>query len=133
MARRFALDFDGTLVTDSWPAVGEWMPGAIEYTRKLTELGEVVVYTCRIAPCEPNGKPRTDRTVEEAIAEVRNKLDEAGLHEVGIWAKPYKPPADCYVDNKAIHYNGRKGAWKAIYDRIAATVGIDAHEEVSVG
>lgn len=118
---RFAIDWDGTFVTDSWPAMGDWMPGAIEALREMLTFADVVVHTCRIAPVEfrTDDVPRDPVLVQQEKQGIRTMLDREGFHEVQIWDKPWKPPADAYIDNKGIHYNGRKGAWKALTERLA--------------
>jgi len=43
-----AIDFDGCLARKAWPAVGEEMPGAMEFLRWLDERGWWrVLWTCR--------------------------------------------------------------------------------------
>lgn len=125
---RWAVDWDGTAATDAWPAFGPWMPGAPEALRKMARHGEIVIHTCRIAPYEQYdiNLPRPVAKVQEEKDGIRRMLDAEGLHDVLIWDRPFKPPADLYIDNKGLHYNGRPGAWKAIWNRIAIQHGIDA-------
>lgn len=43
-----AVDFDGTLFRDAFPAVGEVMPGAVEAMRALHRAGHyLIIWTCR--------------------------------------------------------------------------------------
>ena len=43
-----AVDFDGTLFRDAFPAVGEVMPGAVEAMRELHSRGHyLIIWTCR--------------------------------------------------------------------------------------
>lgn len=123
---RWALDFDGTLRDNIWPSFGEWQPGAVAVMRKLAEYGEVVVHTCRVAPFDADElTPRTPAVIAQEVQEIRNRLDAEGLHSVKVWTKPYKPSAVAYVDDKAVHYNGRKGAWNALLPKLLFMGGID--------
>jgi hypothetical protein len=79
--------------------------------RWMSSRGHVLIHTCRIAPANPH-RPgdmipwRDPVDVVYAIQEIRDMLDEAGLHKVEIWTKPWKPSADYYVDNKAVRFDG---------------------------
>lgn len=116
-----AIDFDGTMVTNAWPEVGEWQPGAVDALKAILKFANIVVHTCRIAPMEPDGyTPRPAYLVEAEKQKIREKLDAAGLRTIQIHDKPYKPSAAAYVDDKAVKYNGRKGAWGAMVMRLAA-------------
>lgn len=43
-----AVDFDGTIVRDEYPEIGEALPGAVETLRKLKKEGyALILWTCR--------------------------------------------------------------------------------------
>lgn len=43
-----AVDFDGTLFQDTYPAVGEVMPGAVSAMKTLRQRGHyLIIWTCR--------------------------------------------------------------------------------------
>lgn len=43
-----AVDFDGTIVKDKYPLIGEAVPGAIETLKKLKKEGyQLILWTCR--------------------------------------------------------------------------------------
>lgn len=119
-----AIDFDGTIVKNAWPELGEFQPGAVDSLKAILKFANVVVWTCRIAPMEPGGIiPRPEFLVQREVNKIREKLDSAGLQQVQIWdhrKTPWKPNAAAYVDDKAIRYNGRKGAWGALVMKLAA-------------
>jgi len=44
------VDLDGVLASwqhGSFDTIGPPIPGAVEFTRRLSEIGDVVIYTCR--------------------------------------------------------------------------------------
>jgi len=97
------------------------MPGAVEALRELTKIATVIVFTSRIA-VGPEG-PYPQRTPGEVQAEInfiREMLDSEGFQHVEIWTKPWKPGANAYVDDKAVHYSGRKHAWEHLVDKLSA-------------
>ena len=109
------IDFDGTLVTNAWPQIGEWQPGAVNALQELTKHAHVIINTCRIAPMQPDGKTwRPPAHVHFEINRIREMLDDQQLYTVEIWTKAWKPPGVAYVDDRAVRYAGRKGSWKAL-------------------
>jgi hydroxymethylpyrimidine pyrophosphatase-like HAD family hydrolase len=47
----FAIDFDGTIVTDKYPDIGEPIPEAIESIREIKRLGhKIIIWSCRVEP-----------------------------------------------------------------------------------
>jgi hypothetical protein len=123
---RWAIDWDDTCVDNAWPRNnGAWKEGAVAGLRELTTHGEVVIFTSRIAAWEPDElAPRTAAQVAFEIESIRSRLREQGLDGVEVWTKDYKPPAHAYLDDKAVHYNGRKGAWKAVVPKLLLLGGI---------
>lgn len=101
---RYAVDWDGTIVTDAWPNMGEWQPGAIQSLRTLLTRGEVVVHSCRVAPFETDEATPRNPLIE--ATKIRLMLDMEGLWDVEVWMRPYKPPARVYIDNRAVRFNG---------------------------
>ena len=110
-----AVDYDGTLTENAWPHHGDWKPGALEALRELVKHARVTIFTVRIAPMELDEiTERPVQLVQQEVNTIRQRLDDAGLREVTIWQKNYKPPAILFIDDRAIHFNDRPGAWKAI-------------------
>lgn len=119
-----ALDLDGTLVENRWPELGPWMPGAVEAVRLLLREGHrCYVYSARLGPTWLDGSDRSPAEVMAAIAEVRDRLDQAGLREVDIWTGAGKPFWSLLVDDRCLWYPGRPGSWKAMVPRILTRVG----------
>lgn len=125
MRPTIAIDWDGTLVTNTWPAQSmEWQPGAIEALRHLTSFARVIIFTSRIAKGPEHPFPeKTDGEVMYEYNYIRTMLDDAGFPDVEIWTKPWKPGANAYVDDKAVHYSGKPKAWDALCDKLAAMCG----------
>lgn len=105
-----AIDWDGTLVADDlYPLQPrEWLPGAEKALRKLTRRYKVYIWTSRIAPTEHRQwhKTRDPKEVQSEIDYIRSMLDDAGLKMVDIWTAGFKLPAEFYIDNKGIRFDG---------------------------
>lgn len=44
----YAIDFDGTIVEDRYPLIGELRPEAVKFIQELKEKGHIfTLYTCR--------------------------------------------------------------------------------------
>lgn len=114
-----AIDLDGTLLTNEWPGLGEWMPGAIEAVRRFQREGYVViVFTIRTSPYWFDGTRRAEEAMQADIQAVRDKLDAAGLASVRIWLKEGKPPYSVLIDDKAERFNPSARAWRRMTERI---------------
>jgi hypothetical protein len=125
---RFAVDWDGTCVPHRFPEQPrEWLPGAVAALRKLSSVGEVVIFSCRVARFQ-FGNEQTLRNPAQVQVErnyIRSMLDAEGLWDITLWLKDYKPPAVAYVDDKAVHYNGRPGAWDALVPKLLIMAGLE--------
>jgi hypothetical protein len=119
------LDWDGTLVTNEWPGMGTWQPGAIQACQKLHAAGiRLVVFSARLSPWDPfTFIEREPAIVAEQVQIVRGMLDDAGLTYVDIWTLPGKPGGDVYVDDKAERYNGTPRAWDRLTEKILVRLG----------
>lgn len=93
-----AVDFDGTLCEDAYPAIGAARPGAVSSMRRLYEDGHyLILWTCRTGEllkeavnwCLEQGIPLS-RINDHCPANVA-KYGEGGL----------KVYADRYIDDKA--------------------------------
>lgn len=121
---RIAVDWDGTVVTNEWPKQSEiWTPGSVEALRAISQFSVPFIYTSRIAK-GPEG-PYPEKSVGEVQVEInyiREMLDSVGLQHIEVWNKPWKPGAIAYVDDKAVHYSGRKHAWEHLVDKLEVMV-----------
>jgi hypothetical protein len=126
-ARPIICDFDDTLVKGEWPAIGEYMPGAVEAMHTFHTHGiPVWVHSCRLSPFMPDHETERDPAeVQAEILRVRDTLDEAGLPFVGIFTKPGKPSGFVYIDDKAERYGGGANSWKKLVPKVLARRGID--------
>lgn len=134
MKPRLAVDWDDTCVPNRFPdQPREWLPGAVWALSTLSMFVEVVVFSCRVAPYEFGDEAtlRSPAKVTEEINYIRSMLDSQGLNTITVWTKNYKPPAFAYVDDKGVHYNGRKGAWAALVPKLLIMAGLDPvyHDE----
>ena len=107
------LDFDGTLVSQAWPHVGEPNPGMIEAVRELKEISNPIIFSCRTAPMEIDGfTPRGPALVQAEKDKITYVLESCGLYDIPIWDKPWKPLAAAYIDDRAVRYTGRSNGWE---------------------
>ena len=110
-----AVDFDGTIVTLAWPAIGELQPNAVSILRYYHERGcRILVHTCRIAQVDPdNVTPRAQWEVDLDIQLLREFLDANGLDFCDIHVDPWKPSADAYIDDKGVRFSEAAG-WSGL-------------------
>ena len=104
---RIVVDWDGTCVNEVWPGQGDWLPGAVDTLKSfLAEGWDVVIFSTRLS--KKNVDEVTDFDGhEDTVLALRRKLDDAGLQEVDIWLKDWKPGAVYYIDDKAIRFEGK--------------------------
>ena len=122
------MDWDGTCVPHRFPEQPrEWLPGAVAALRKLSSVGEVVIFSCRVARFQFGSELvlRNPAQVQAERQYIRSMLDMEGLRDITIWLKDYKPPAVAYVDDRAVHYNGRPGAWDALVPKLLIMAGLE--------
>lgn len=113
MKARFCVDWDDTLVEDRWPDQGPWLPGAVKALHALNRLGQVVIYSCRVAPMAfpsmptpEEDTPRDPVDVARSVFLMKQMLKAEGLGHIEVWQRPYKPAATVYIDNRAVRFNG---------------------------
>lgn len=104
--RRIAVDWDGTLAEEVWPGIGDWKPGAKTALHILSDAyDEVVIFTLRVAPVDVDEV--TPRDSIDQIMLINAMLEEAHIPEnVYVWLKPYKPPCETFIDDRAVTFNG---------------------------
>jgi hypothetical protein len=96
------VDFDGVIASwhqGTFYEPGPPIPGSKEFLEKLSEIGRVVICTCRT---------NSELYDDEPVAELRQKLESWFLKwEMmefvdDIYTSQGKPYAACYIDDKAI-------------------------------
>lgn len=97
---RVCVDLDGVLAKyDGWRGLetfGEPIPGAVEFTRQLSDWAEVVIFTSR---CNPDGS-RISMPKREALVKAWLKKHEFAWDE--IYVGKGKPHASAYIDDRAV-------------------------------
>ena len=108
---RVCVDFDGVLAQyDGWKGLdftGQPVPGAVEFSRKLSELADVVVFTSRCCVeahreelNEPT-RPASD-LAPRLVHSIRYWLEKYDFAFNEIYAGQGKPPASAYIDDRAV-------------------------------
>jgi hypothetical protein len=115
------------MVTSEWPAKSTtWMPGAVEALTELSKHARITIHSCRYAPTWPDSIiMRNPADVQAEINYIREMLDSVGLTGVSIHTDPWKPTADAYVDDKAVHYAGRSTSWGNVTEKLLALLGVE--------
>ena len=101
MKKTVCVDMDAVLARyDGWHGVeviGNPIPGAVEFTRTLSEIAEVVIFTTR---CNPEiNKPEKAHLLRNRVAQW---LDKHGFAYADIYIGVGKPIASAYVDDRAV-------------------------------
>ena len=91
-----AVDFDGTIVTHEYPAIGRPVPRALECLRKWQQQGvRIVLWTMR-----------SGESLAQAVAYLeRNGIELFGVNEnreQTTWSQSPKAYAHAYIDDAAV-------------------------------
>lgn len=99
-----AVDLDGVLAEyHGWQGIdhiGDPLPGAAEFTRRLQQMARVVIFTTRVNP-DP-AIQEGNESGEMLIQRVRLWLNAHQIPYDEIYAGPGKPLAAAYVDDRAV-------------------------------
>jgi histidinol phosphatase-like enzyme len=104
--RIIAVDFDGVIAKYSgWQGVNKYeepIPGAREFLNELKNNGfYIMIFTQRMSLADKkNFRSEKDRGV--AIESLRAYLTAYNLPFDEIWTQNGKPPADAFVDDRAV-------------------------------
>jgi hypothetical protein len=97
------VDLDGVLASYSgWKGVqhiGEPLPGAVEFTRRLVEFARVVIYTTR---CTEDMEGRDGLKAAELRQLVQDWLNRNNFAYDEVWTGQGKPIYSCVVDDRAV-------------------------------
>ena len=94
-----SIDFDGVIVTDKWPDIGDPIPGAIETINEWYDAGYwIIINSCR------DHKEKADMTVWLQRAGVRyHAMNENLVWRIAQYGTdPRKIGADIYIDDHNI-------------------------------
>jgi len=102
MKKTVCVDLDGVLAEyDGWKGVahiGDPLPGAVEFTHKLSKIARVVIVTTR-ASQEVNGHAET---VHQLAKRVEAWLQKHGFAFDEVYTGQGKPLAAAYIDDRAV-------------------------------
>lgn len=103
MRKIIAIDFDGTLVTDRFPEIGEPIFFAFECLHRFKENGDkLILYTCREDSPERQYLTEAVEFCRErgiVFDAVNENTPDSPFNLLGKSRKPY---ADFYIDDKAL-------------------------------
>ena len=104
----YVVDWDGTCVEETWPGMGDWLPGAVDALRVLSLHGKVVIYSLRCNRYELDDCTlRAPGAAEAEEALIRTKLDSVGLDHIEVYPHDRgKPPGRFYIDDRAVTFTG---------------------------
>ncbi len=102
MKKTICVDMDGVLADYSkgWQGIdiiGDPIPGAVEFTRELSKVADVVIFTCR---CTEEMQGRNGAKAHLLRNIVRAWLDTHGFVYADIYVGQGKPIASAYVDDR---------------------------------
>jgi hypothetical protein len=95
-----ALDVDGVIAHYDKPTgidIGDPIPGAVEFTKRLTEFADIIIHTARC--CPELFRPYSADLLRNVV---REWLDKHGFAYHEIWIGQGKPHANFYIDDKAV-------------------------------
>jgi len=113
MSKIIAIDFDGTIVHDNFPGIGELKPNAKHVINKLHQEGYfIIVWTCRT---QNRGAEAEQFLIDNGIK--FDKINESCPVNVDKFSglDTRKVFADLYIDDKGLIL---LPDWTAIYDII---------------
>lgn len=109
------VDLDGVLARyDGWKGVDHFglpLPGAQEFTRRLSQFARVVIFTTRAnadpfvaGVVRPDGEvePHHGATPDGLVGKIEAWLDLHGFHYDEVYAGQGKPLASAYIDDRAV-------------------------------
>ena len=101
---RICLDLDGVLAQyDKWKGVdtiGDPIPGALEFTKELAKIAEVVIFTSRCAQDVLEGSRITPGQLKIRVIEW---LEKHRFPFTDVYTGQGKPRAAAFIDDRAVH------------------------------
>lgn len=95
------VDVDGTLARyetfEGVDTIGDPLPGAVEFTRKLSRVADIMIYSTRASADANQGYNE-----QELTSKLKAWLDLHGFSYTSIYAGRGKPRASAYVDDRAV-------------------------------
>lgn len=109
-----AIDFDGTIVEDRYPQIGELKPGALEYINKLKQDGFwIIIWTCRAG--DKLTEALTFLQKEGIRWDLVNQNMPENIEKYG--GDTRKIYADYYIDDRNLYHFD---SWQQTYKHIVA-------------
>ncbi len=97
---KVCVDLDGVLLNREYneplDVLGDPIDGAVEFTREINEIADIIIYTARLSG---GGQQAVGRKMESRI---RDWLDQHGFSYHEICTDKAKPVAHAYIDDRAV-------------------------------
>jgi hypothetical protein len=105
-------------VEETWPGMGDWLPGAVSALHTLKALGKTAIYSLRCHEYEMDDvTPRPAQAASYEVEKIRAMLDAVDLQDVEVYPNGRgKPPGKYYIDDRALRF---EGDWHKILAKIA--------------
>lgn len=130
-----AIDFDGTIATDSYPEIGTILHKAEAVLRKIKIYGgKIAIWTCRCGEDELKVKKflHDHNIFYDYFNEPFPEIEALYINPQGITSR--KICADIYIDNKDIHCIGNGGVnWEWIEKQLFQYYQLAPNNESSSG
>lgn len=122
MRKTVCVDLDGVLADYSggWKGldhIGEPVPGAVEFTKRLAAFADVLVFTTR---CCEDLAGRNGMKAPLLRKLVKDWLDRHGFAYHEIWTGQGKPIAAAYIDDRAVQCAPQKFGGEAQFAHAVA-------------
>jgi hypothetical protein len=126
------VDLDGTIIQEDpkahaidgqRPPLGEPFKGVAEVFKRLRQIGRVSIWTARQYFHEKDGDDD-----DEWTGEIKEHLNSHGIHFDDVYVGR-KPPADVFIDDKAVVF---EGSWSGIDDQVRRIIEKNKYKEKPV-
>jgi len=124
--KEIGVDLDATLAKyDGWKGldvIGDPLDGAVEFTKRLSTICNVVIFTTR---GNASLNDRDNRTPKQLKQLLKTYLDKHGFSYTDIWVGQGKPPYAAFVDDRAVECRPQDDdtAYETAFQKVKGLIG----------